>query len=593
MSNFENNPFGPADGQAGAEAHYLGSQKVTGMPEPVRKNPYDSPRTADPNRVQAYATPKALKIPAGKAPAQSGLKTHAHPPQQRGRPVERRPSTNQDMRTIGRGADGRFDAGNIRTSDPRLGPSPFVGLSRQSSSNPRSSSTAASDRGRSPSATPRRRTSSIGEWIKEKIRRFSGSLKDKADILAMSEDERDDHIVRQKRNLEAEAAQRRARYDVYSHESTSRPKGPTSKPSTISLNSTYSASSSRKSHGPAVLYPNPNQADLGEYKSPDQQLVPEFSTGEKLAIKASKTLDPIKQQFRHRKGSSDSDLSFADFAPEDTDAMVKCARCGRVPRKFVRNAEGVCEDCVEEIQRQRLAEIKIARAGLRAAVEADSPFEPRFPLRRAQTDPDEPSPPYVKVGKNKLIRLRHTIYEDPGNPFASDEETADLPSFTLPFRIQSPLSEAVQSIREEHEHTITPGEGGWPLEEMVSRGHARLLSGQAFEDELSSPESSQKPSPTEALALANSLHGPSPEHQGTSALLPRDEHQSFQPRSDRRQIVQEYEGASGSPVSDLRRGGVLVYPNSRRGRPVGGRDTKFYAFYDGFLGDYDYGSDSG
>ncbi|KAH9844414.1 hypothetical protein Tdes44962_MAKER01447 [Teratosphaeria destructans] len=420
MSNLEHNPFGPADGQAAAEAHYLGSQKVTGMPEPIRQNPYDTSRAGDPSRVQAYATPKALKISAGKAPAQSGLRTHAHPPQQRGRPVERRPSTPQDMRTIGRGADGRFDAGNIRPSDPRLDPSPFVGLPRHSSSDPRSSSTAASERARSPSATPRRRTSSIGEWIKEKIRRFSGSLKDKADILAMSEDERDDHLVRQKRNVEAEAAQRRARYETHAHASASRPRGPTSRPSMISLDRIDSASSSRKSHGSAVLYPNPNQADPGESLSPDQRLVLEISTGEKLAIKASKTLDPIKQQFRHRKGSSDSDLSFADFAPRDTDALVRCARCGRIPRRFVRRAEGVCDECVDEIRRQRQAEIKIAREGLRAAVEAESPLEPRFPLRRGPTDPDEPSPPYVRVGKNKLIRLRHTIYEDPGNPFVVD-----------------------------------------------------------------------------------------------------------------------------------------------------------------------------
>jgi len=192
------------------------------------------------------------------------------------------------------------------------------------------------------------------------------------------------------------------------------------------------------------------------------------------------------------------------------------------------------------------------------------------------------------AGKKKLRKLRQTIYEDPGNPFADDEGDADVSIFTMPFRPGTG-----QSFHTLHDTTSSDSQytiaSDRTLEQLWPRAFdaRNLLNGSPFEDAVESP--AIPPISRPSGAPNTPIHAPIPHRQGTPTLIK-------QVQRSMSVTVEPEEALSGdSPIrydahsAQLKStsGQIQFNEGQERVQRSQYRDTKFYGFYDDILEDYD------
>lgn len=182
------------------------------------------------------------------------------------------------------------------------------------------------------------------------------------------------------------------------------------------------------------------------------------------------------------------------------------------------------------------------------------------------------------AGKKKLRKVRQTVYESPGNPFADDEEQEGISVFTMPFR---PPVYPLDTVRE-----------GSPSRSPCDRaaraparpaGQMSLLNGSPFEDAIESPAVAQSP-----VALPSAIHAPAPQRHGTPTLI--KEHRSSMSVTviTENLAAQESESEYVSPRTLWQPGSEPSKqpPQGKKGVREEARNTKFYGFYDDILQDY-------
>jgi len=217
---------------------------------------------------------------------------------------------------------------------------------------------------------------------------------------------------------------------------------------------------------------------------------------------------------------------------------------------------------------------------------------PQAPSHATIQDPE--SPPYMRLaGKKKLRKLRQTIYEDPGNPFANDEGDEDVSIFTMPFR-----SGTGQSFHTLHDTTSSNSQPAIASNKTLDRlsprvfGVRNLLNGSPFEDAVESP--AVPPIPRLSNEPNTPIHVPIPKKQGTPTLM-KQVQRSMSVAVEPEEAYPEdspsqYNAFSTHWKSDSRQ----MHPDEGQGenRRTEYRNTQFYGFYDDILEDYDQGKSS-
>ena len=148
------------------------------------------------------------------------------------------------------------------------------------------------------------------------------------------------------------------------------------------------------------------------------------------------------------------------------------------------------------------------------------------------------------AGKKKLRRVRKTMYEDPGNPFAESEHEGDIVNLDMPYCPMPTTSSAVVATTSEY----------------------FLLKGRPSADAIEAPLTSHPP-----VASSYEDHAPSPiRHDTTSPKSPTSA--NAKPAASR--LLEE-----NKDVSVARR------PRQGPWQREDVRNTKFYAFYDDIFED--------
>ncbi|KAK5675831.1 hypothetical protein LTS10_011562 [Elasticomyces elasticus] len=286
------------------------------------------------------------------------------------------------------------------------------------------------------------------------------------------------------------------------------------------------------------------------------------------AVVLSVALDPLKPDLKKpkkRSATMESDMSFTD-AGLSTDmaelVMEKCFQCGQAPTQGTLHKDGRCSACTREQRNiedeQRKGESK--QILLRTTDLAGNPS--RHLSQADNTEQD--SPPFMRVAaSHKLRKVRQTVYEgksNPGNPFnTTPPSDTEVSLFSIPF----------------HQPTFTNEQGKPELKLPRDR---QLLTGSPFDDAIESPLV-PRPSNND-LTFVTTLHAPIPQRQITAAMVKKAH------RSTSIVAVPE-EAEEYVPVrAGWRRGSVPVRKPVRDEREEK-RDTIFYRFWDNLLPDYD------
>jgi len=174
------------------------------------------------------------------------------------------------------------------------------------------------------------------------------------------------------------------------------------------------------------------------------------------------------------------------------------------------------------------------------------------------------------AGKKKLRRIRDTLYEDPGNPFASEDEIPKMPMFTIPSLSTKPADQS----RTNHERP---------------QDHAELLIGNSFDgaEITESPESATGPETSlSSFASWNGQHLITLQRQGLPTVInPSRRSMSVALIPEQQEETEEYV----HPRAQWRRESVPAHrlPQQARQARQSTRDSKFYDFYDDILRDCD------
>jgi hypothetical protein len=244
---------------------------------------------------------------------------------------------------------------------------------------------------------------------------------------------------------------------------------------------------------------------------------------------------------------------------------------------------------------------------------------PKNPYGELSVEEAEASPNFMKLaGQKKMIRLRQTVYEDPGNPysmnpFADEDPMLDYPALKMPF--PAPIEEAMDTafqIRREQNFVDIDGtkpayKAAPPWPGAVPKPTQRLLlAGDPFKDAVRCPGSPKHTSPSAAQAVANALQI-TPlqrkatqeliddrirsmsvsivEEPGTVAQVPLLSPQMSQlSLSPARSSFSDSTASTASSPRFLQVPGTPGAPPPRR-RNVA-RDSRFYGFYDDILEHY-------
>ncbi|KAK5122484.1 hypothetical protein LTR85_004068 [Meristemomyces frigidus] len=314
-----------------------------------------------------------------------------------------------------------------------------------------------------------------------------------------------------------------------------------------------------------------------------------FTTGEKIALALSKTVDPLKPRGRSNTAESAMSFGMTDVAPAGT--MLECTRCHRAPEDFL-HSSGVCNACHKHERQQKLkAKVGILEFIYKQEDSGDRTQANSFPQDQSGHDPV--SPPYmILAGRKKIRKVRQTIYEDPGNPFATDEQDDQtdgaISIFSMPFHpgVQDPTMSG-------HSYSKSPFGGVQKQPPTVSTAHfegeRQLLNGRPFDDAVESPSvpSSPHPSPT----AANPIHAPTPQRHGTPTIIQNHRRSVSVAVLPGQPTGGDASGEYVAPRTDWRRESLRYPEPPEQIAPMrdNTRDTKFYGFYDDILEDYEKG----
>ncbi|KAK5739409.1 hypothetical protein LTR17_005314 [Elasticomyces elasticus] len=240
------------------------------------------------------------------------------------------------------------------------------------------------------------------------------------------------------------------------------------------------------------------------------------------AVVLSVALDPLKP--RQRSNTADSDLDFADAGlPAGTAELYieKCTACSG--SQYALHRDGRCQKC-HEIDREQRNEMDKSKVSLFKGDSKDN---------------------------------------DPGNPFKDTTPPSDteVSLFSIPF----------------HQPTFTNQQGKPELKLPRDR---QLLTGSPFDDAIESPLVPRPPN--NDLTFVTTLHAPIPQRQITAAMV-KKAHRSTSIVA----VPEEAEAEEYVPArAGWRRGSVPVRRPARDEREEK-RDTRFYRFWDDLLPDYD------
>ncbi|KAI6909256.1 hypothetical protein KC318_g4126 [Hortaea werneckii] len=296
---------------------------------------------------------------------------------------------------------------------------------------------------------------------------------------------------------------------------------------------------------------------LAEVRADDEGRIspPHFTAGEIAALAMSKATDAFKGG-KHRSGSIDSDMSLGfDQAPQEL--MHVCKRCKRPVTTFI-HSNGHCDRCHQWEQQQR------------------SEYAEKHVEDEAGSNVS-PNSPYIKLPKAKKMRkLRHTLYEDPGNPFM-DLEDPSISTATFHSGHAQP--------REDSGHDANASNDGEVARSSTSSSRTRLLNGDPFEDAVESPGAHVEELAATVVPLP--LEGLAPCGRG-AALTGQVHRKSFAAALGSEDPESESPGKYIAPRSQWDRGkdralGHGSCDNSNQGQD---RNTRFYGFYDGLLEAY-------
>ncbi|KAK5720073.1 hypothetical protein LTR15_007346 [Elasticomyces elasticus] len=530
-------------------------------------------------------------------------------PTRRGRPAGEtleRPQRGNEVKTIKRDAEGRFDPATVRSvreskaRDPTtsLEPCPdgYVQNPPPSPTRPTATRTnswrniftgskeekAKKQKADESSSTESRRTS----YIVKAVRRASDSVAEKARILAMHKQERDEYAVREaaaRRPSDEREENRRSKpvdrplYQKAALLEKNKHKtnivGNThdvDRDYEIMLDSTAWKTrcneDALKKHQQACLIadregkPRPaspaytDEADL-EITAEEREAIRRQAGNAALndehlkararpiattaALGLSAVLDPLKSRPK-RSNTADSDLSFADTAPADM--MLPCDRCGETATKML-HRDGRCQSCVDHDRAQREQEEQ--RKG-----------ESKVSLFKG--DSKQPPTNFAKSAKPSMKA-------DPGNPFnTTPPSDTEVSLFSIPF----------------HQPTFTNEQGKPELKLPRDR---QLLTGSPFDDAIESPLVPRPPN--DDLTFVTTLHAPIPQGQITPAMVKKAH------RSTSFVAVPE-EAEEYVPARAGWRKGSVPVRRSGKDEQQEKRDTIFYRFWDDLLPDYGQRRDS-
>ncbi|KAK5173391.1 uncharacterized protein LTR77_002072 [Saxophila tyrrhenica] len=300
----------------------------------------------------------------------------------------------------------------------------------------------------------------------------------------------------------------------------------------------------------------------GEPSTPTKARPSDLSASERVAFSLSIMTDSIKN--RGRTGTAGSDMSpgMTDSAPPG--AMNSCEVCDKPTWDHL--IRGMCKECHEK-------DMKVN--GEKVKDEGDlftgswSHQQGRSTWPDGQTPKDE----YMRLpGKRKLVRIRRTIYEDPGKPFADDDEDDDSPPSESWFKHGQ------------------PPRGSWfthgkPLPALTHRPEADRQAS------IYSDTGDEKPQFPEAMEARQRSLGSRDRYQDSS--MPRQEVPASVRTDHRRSKSVAMSPANTNtayvrPRGFWRKGSApaarLSAPDSSEGKDV--RDTRFYGFYDEVMDNY-------
>lgn len=175
-----------------------------------------------------------------------------------------------------------------------------------------------------------------------------------------------------------------------------------------------------------------------------------------------------------------------------------------------------------------------------------------------------------------MRKLRHTLYEDPGNPFM-DLEDPSISTATFHSGHAQP--------REDSGHDANASNDGEVARSSTSSSRTRLLNGDPFEDAVESPGAHVEELAATVVPLP--LEGLAPCGRG-AALTGQVHRKSFAAALGSEDPESESPGKYIAPRSQWDRGkdralGHGSCDNSNQGQD---RNTRFYGFYDGLLEAY-------
>ncbi|KAK3718911.1 hypothetical protein LTR37_004827 [Vermiconidia calcicola] len=287
----------------------------------------------------------------------------------------RNQSPNGSLQKIYRTEDGKFDMASVKSGKESV-------TSSSSSSRPRAKRADSA----SSNTSGRSRSGSFSQFA----RRMSNSFKDVVGIVKMDKHERLGYV--RDKHVAGERMRR---------ESDLRPGSPSTLASDRASIRSKQANQGEESQAPI----KPRPANL--------------TKGEMIGLELSKAVDPLRP--KARKNTNDSDMSFGmtDIAPPGM--MNECSSCSQPTWDYL--VKGLCKEC-------HALEAKIAKEKGKYEVEAwfTDPFQ--HPQGRS-TWPDVGTPEhgYMKLtSRKKLMRIRQTIYEDPGNPFTDEVDNESVAS---------------------------------------------------------------------------------------------------------------------------------------------------------------------
>ncbi|KAK3642318.1 hypothetical protein LTR56_010895 [Elasticomyces elasticus] len=567
-------------------------------------------------------------------------------PTRRGRPAGEtleRPQRGSEVKTIKRDAEGRFDPATVRSvreskaRDPTtsLEPCPDGYVQNPPPSPPRPTATrtnswrniftgskeekAKKQKADESSSTESRRTS----YIVKAVRRASDSVAEKAKILAMHKQERDEWTDKKRGSRrpsdEREENRRSKPSDRPMYQKAAILEKNKHKTNIVgntqdvdrdydvmvetSAWKTKCNEDTRRKYAKACEeadregLPRPaspaytEEADLEisaeEREALRLQAAEDFTVDKHLKPKAlpimtaaavvlSVALDPLKP--RKRGDSQTSQMSFADAGLSDADANMaeryfeSCSQCHLPPTSFLTKS-GECPTChderkmEEEEQRKGESKISLFKGDSKQIHLRTTDLTGSSAGRLTEADnTEQDSPPFMRVAaSHKLRKVRQTIYEDPGNPFTTTPPSdTEVSLFSIPF----------------HQPTFTNEQGEPELKLPRDR---QLLTGSPFDDAIESPLVPRVPNSD--LTFVTTLHAPIPQRQITAAMVKKAH------RSTSIVAVPEDADEYVPARAGWRRGSVPVQRPAKDERKEK-RDTIFYRFWDDLLPDYGQRRDS-